>query len=32
MVLKMKILKIDKKYNEIIVIPETSEDLWHLEK
>ncbi|NMA44417.1 MAG: mRNA surveillance protein pelota [Candidatus Diapherotrites archaeon] len=28
----MKILKIDKKYNEIIVIPETSEDLWHLEK
>ncbi len=28
----MKILKIDKKYNEIVVIPETSEDFWHLEK
>ncbi|HNV00995.1 MAG TPA: mRNA surveillance protein pelota [archaeon] len=28
----MKILKIDKKYNELILIPETSEDLWHLEK
>jgi protein pelota len=28
----MKILKIDKKENEIQCIPETAEDLWHLEK
>lgn len=28
----MKIIKIDKKNNEIITIPETTEDLWHLEK
>ncbi len=28
----MKILKIDKRTNEIVVIPETTEDLWHLEK
>ena len=28
----MKILKIDKKTNEIVVIPENLNDLWHLEK
>jgi protein pelota len=28
----MKIIKIDKKTNEIIVFPETIDDLWHLEK
>ena len=28
----MKIIKIDKKENEIQCIPETPEDLWHLEK
>ncbi|MDD3084166.1 MAG: mRNA surveillance protein pelota [Candidatus ainarchaeum sp.] len=28
----MKIIKIDKKLNEIIVLPETIDDLWHLEK
>jgi len=28
----MKVLKIDKKENEIICIPETADDLWHLEK
>jgi protein pelota len=28
----MKILKIDKKLNELLVIPETLDDLWHLEK
>ncbi len=28
----MKIIKIDKKINEIIVFPETMDDLWHLEK
>jgi protein pelota len=28
----MKIIKIDRRTNEIAVIPETSEDLWHLEK
>jgi len=28
----MKILKIDQKLNEIVVIPENLNDLWHLEK
>jgi len=28
----MKVLKIDKKENEIVCIAETAEDLWHLEK
>ena len=28
----MKIIKIDKKTNEIIVVPENLNDLWHLEK
>ncbi|MBU0586445.1 mRNA surveillance protein pelota [Candidatus Micrarchaeota archaeon] len=28
----MRIVKIDKKNNEIIVIPETLDDLWHLER
>jgi protein pelota len=28
----MKILKIDKKENEVICVPETLDDLWHLEK
>lgn len=28
----MKVLKIDKKENEIQCIPETADDLWHLEK
>ena len=28
----MKILKIDQKVNEIVVIPENLNDLWHLEK
>ncbi len=28
----MKIIKIDKKINEIIVFPEILDDLWHLEK
>ncbi len=28
----MKVLKIDKKENEILCIPETADDLWHLEK
>ncbi len=28
----MKIIKIDKKMNEIIVVPENLDDLWHLEK
>jgi protein pelota len=28
----MKILKIDKQLNELLVIPETLDDLWHLEK
>mgnify|MGYP006416005447 CR=1 FL=1 len=28
----MKILKIDKKFGEIVVIPENLNDLWHLEK
>lgn len=28
----MKVLKIDRKENEIHCVPETAEDLWHLEK
>lgn len=28
----MKVIKIDKKENEIQCVPETAEDLWHLEK
>ena len=28
----MKIIKIDKKFNQIIVVPEIIDDLWHLEK
>ena len=28
----MKILKIDKQLNQLLVIPENLDDLWHLEK
>ncbi len=28
----MKILKIDNKNNELVVVPETLDDLWHMEK
>ena len=28
----MKVLKIDKKENELVCIPDTLDDLWHLEK
>ena len=28
----MKVIKIDRKNNELVVVPENIDDLWHLEK